>query len=842
MDDRGRARLVSSPTNDDLTRDEARERAAKVANPVYEIALDLSGDGSTFRSETIVRFDAEAGAETFLDIDAAEIVSAELNGQPVPDPELTRLHLKGLDAHNELRVVAECRYLKTGTGLHLFTDPADKETYAYTQFEPFDAHRVFACFDQPDIKGTFAFRVRAPRGATVISNAPLAASDEQEFVFEPTKRISTYLTAICSGPWHTVTDHHRGIDLAWSCRTSLARYLDPDELFEITKQGFDFFQELFDQPYPFGKYDQVYCPECNFGAMENAGCVTFSESYLFRSRVTQAERESRAEVILHEMAHMWFGDLVTMRWWDDLWLNESFATYMAYLASERATRFSDAWVRFAVGEKAWAYDQDQLPTTHPIVADIPDVEATHLNFDGITYAKGASVLKQLVAWVGEEAFVRGLRVYFAEHAWGNTELADFLRPLAEASGRDLEDWSAQWLETSGVNTLRLDAASDSGTITSAAVLQDALPRPHRLGVGLYEEDGGEVVRRSGVMLDVTGERTEVADLVGRPVPTILLPNDGDHAYAKVRFDGRSFAEASAKLSALVDPLARAMCWSTFWDMVRDAELGARRYVSIAIEHTAPETHPPLLSDVLARAGSAIVAYADPSRRTATREAFAAAALRQLRSARAGSDPQLAWARTFAGAARTHAQTDVVLALLRGAEKIDGLEIDTELRWLFVKSLAAAGATDEDVIADELDRDRTDQGERHANHALAARPDPDAKAWAWSKITTDDNVTLAMLRALARGMMQPDQEPILEPYRDKYFEELVPIWNRRGLDFGLEFADELYPAVLVDQRTIERTDAALGDPALPAPLRRLLLEGRDGVLRAMKARARDASDG
>ncbi|MGH2760488.1 MAG: aminopeptidase N, partial [Actinomycetota bacterium] len=495
---------MTTAGKDNLTREEARERAAIIGETSYEVALDLSAGGTTFASDTTVRFEAtRPGTSTFIDLDAVDIKEAELNGNAIsaqPTPE-GRIRLEGLEASNVLRVKADCAYSRTGTGLHRLVDPVDKKAYAYTQLEPFDAHRVFACFDQPDIKATFAFHVDVAEEDIVVSNTVAterpAPGKAGRWTFRGSPVMSTYLAALCVGPFQGVTDSHDGIDLGWYCRQSLMQYLDPDELFDITKRGLDFFAQMFDYPYYMDTYDQVFCPEYKFGAMENLGCVTYSENFVFRSKVTEAERERRAEVILHEMSHMWFGDLVTMRWWDDLWLNESFATYMAYLAKERATRFTSSWVSFATDEKAWAYRQDQLPTTHPIVADIPDVHATHLNFDGITYAKGASVLKQLVAWVGEEGFFKGLRRYFKEHEYGNTELPDFLRPLAEESGRDLESWSKEWLETAGVNAVRAEYGRDGDTMSSFKIRQSAAEgyptlRSHRMGIGVFDAHGEDL--------------------------------------------------------------------------------------------------------------------------------------------------------------------------------------------------------------------------------------------------------------------------------------------------------------------------------------------------------------
>ncbi len=836
-------------SRDNLTRTEARERAALIGDVSYDVALDLRTGGSTFGCDAAVRFSStNPGSATFIDLDAAEVRSIELNGETVPNDAVadSRIKLDGIQAENELRVRADCSYSRTGTGLHRLTDPVDKRVYAYTQFEPFDAHRVFPCFDQPDLKATFTFDVDVPEESIVVSNTKPVARPENEtagrWTFETSPLMSTYLAALCVGPFQGVTDSHNGIDLGWYCRQSLMKYLDADELFDITKRGLDYFAEVFDYPYYMNTYDQVFCPEYKFGAMENLGCVTYTENFVFRSKVTEAERERRAEVILHEMSHMWFGDLVTMRWWDDLWLNESFATYMAYLAKERATRFTNSFVSFATDEKAWAYRQDQLPTTHPIVADIPDVEATHLNFDGITYAKGASVLKQLVAWVGEESFFRGLRRYFKDHQYANTELADFLRPLAEESGRDLGAWSKEWLETAGVNTTHIEYDTDDGTISALTVKQTAAPehptvRSHRMAVGLFETRNGELSLRRDVELDVVGESTEVPDLAGEPLSDLLLPNHKDLAYTKIRFDERSLATLATGLRKLSDPLARALSWGAAWDMLRDAELPARRFVELVVNNLPGETDIGTVRDFLGRTGTAVNVYGDPANRTSVRAKVSGLAREQMLAAEPASDFQLAWGRAFIASARSAEDVGLTRGLLDGSQQVTGLVVDTDVRWSIVMSLSMSGEADDSVISAELERDPTDQGERYAAAARAGRPLAEAKAEAWERITEDPEITLAMLRAIMGTFQAPDQEQLIEPYVDRYFTEVLPFWERRGIDLGIAFAGGMYPDLFTDE-IVAATDNLLAGDDVPPPVRRILLEQRDDTLRIQKARRAD----
>jgi aminopeptidase N len=838
-----------------LTRQESIARASLIADAEYEIRLDLTGD-DTFGSDTTIRFScSDPGASVHLDFDAPSLSRLELNGQRLPEDawDGRRVLLEGLQDQNEVRVAGKCRYRAGGFGMYRFEDPVDGNVYCATHFEPFGSHRVFACFDQPDIKGTFTFTVRAPSGWDVVSNARSNGSKADgdgaaEWSFEPTAPLSTYLAAVAAGPFHSVRDQLGDIDLGWYCRQSLAQYLDPQELFEVTKQGFEFFESAYGYPYPFGKYDQVFAPEFTSGAMENAGLVIYNELYVFRSRVTDALRERRGDTILHEMAHMWFGDLVTMRWWSDLWLNESFASYMAVLAQSKATRWADAWSTFANTEKTWALKEDQLPTTHPIVADIPDVESIHLNFDGITYAKGAAVLRQLVAWVGEERFLDGVQAYIKRNEFRNAELADFLGALEEVSGRDLRAWSKEWLETAGVNTLRaeFDVSGEDGkaTFDRFNVVQGASPdhptlRRHRLAVGLYDRGEEGLVRRSRVELDIAGPRTEVGDLAGEPVPDLVLVNDDDLTFAKIRLDQRSLATVVDHMGELGDPLARAVCWAACWDMTRDAEMRPRDYVRLVLNSAGAESRIGLLQTLLAQAASAVWLYGDPANRESASDQIAEAALASMRSAEPGSDHQLAWTRAFTAEAHSSEHLKVALGLLDGTHTVKGLAVDTELRWHIVRSLAGTGAVDEDAIEAELQRDPTDLGKRHAAAARAARPDPEAKEEAWRAITEDPSVSLALLGDLIAGFQRYGQEDLLEPYAARFFEALPGVWEARDLSVALAFGRGMFPRLIVNEATVELTDRYLGNDRVPGPFRRLLVEGRDGILRALRTRAADA---
>jgi aminopeptidase N len=838
-----------------LTRNEARERARLLDVESYHVELDLTGGEITFGSVTTVSFRCTSpGASTFIDLTAPAVHEITLNGIRLGPESFgrNRIALVDLAESNELRIAADCAYSRSGEGLHRFTDPADGGVYMYSDLETFDAHRVYACFDQPDLKATFQLTVTARQGWQVISNREpetIALAPETKkalWVFPPTAVLPTYVTAVAAGPYHVVRDEHDGIPLGIFCRQSLASYLDPDEIFEVTRQGFDFFHAAFGVRYPFGKYDQLFVPEFKAGAMENAGAVTFLEAYVFRSRVTDSYREARAETILHEMAHMWFGDMVTMRWWDDLWLNESFATWASLVAESEATRWTSAWTTFAQAWKAVAYRQDQLPSTHPVAADIPDIEAVEVNFDGITYAKGAAVLKQLVAHVGRDNFLTGVRGYFGQHAWGNATLGDLLAALEQASGRDLASWSKKWLETAGVNTLRPEYTCDAdGRFSGFAILQEApashpVLRPHRIAIGLYDRGQAGLARRHRVEIDIDGERTEVPELTGQQRPDLVLVNDDDLTYAKIRLDAHSLRTLVSAIGEFTESLPAALCWAAAWDMCRDAELPARDYVSLALSGVDAIEDITVLQTVLRQAASAVRRFADPAWRRAGLDQIASAVRDLLERAEPGSDRQLTYAQAFTGVASSTDDLALLAGLRSGSAAVDGLAIDTEMRWHLLYRLASRGAAGPGEVDAELARDATDAGARHAAACRAAFPDPAAKEEAWDQIT-GGTLPNATFRAILGGFADPDAEELLDPYVSRYFDVVPGIWRDWGSDMAKHFAEYAYPSWKVTPEAIAAADADIEQMAAPAALHRLLIEGRDDVARALRCRERDAQE-
>ncbi|WP_300644947.1 aminopeptidase N [Nocardioides sp.] len=845
-----------------LTRDEAATRAALLDVTSYTIDLDLTTGEKTFASTTTLEFSCrEPGASTFADLVGATVHEITLNGESI-DPTTayadSRITLEGLQAENTLVVRADCTYSHTGEGLHRFVDPVDGRVYLYSQFEVPDARRVFTTFEQPDLKSVFTFRVVAPEDWKVVANAPSPepqplGEGKALFAFEPTEKMSTYITALIAGEYHEVQDTYEGkhgtIPLGHYCRQSLVEYLERDraEIVALTRQGFEFFEELFDFPYPFGKYDQLYVPEYNMGAMENAGAVTLRDEYLPRSRQPRSFYEFRASVILHEMAHMWFGDLVTMKWWDDLWLNESFAEWACYHAEVEATEYTDAWTGFANARKQTGYRQDQMPSTHPIAADNHDLHAVEVNFDMITYAKGASVLKQLVAWVGIEDFIAGIRQYFKDFAFGNSEFTDLLAALEKASGRELTSWAQEWLQTAGVNTLAPEfSLATDGTYERLAVRQTAHPdwptlRRHRIGIGCYSWNDARtsLVRTRYVETDVEGELTEIAELVGETQPDLLLLNDADLTYAKIRLDERSRATAIEGLSRLDDSLARALVWGAAWDMTRDAEMPATDYVELVLANIGQETDAWGVSRIPATAATAATLYSAPEHRDALRTRWEQGLRELALAAEAGSDQQLTFVRAYAGAARSEEALTWVAGLLDGTEVLEGLAVDQDLRWSLITSLAAAGRAGS-RIEDELGTDTTISGQEHAAAARAAQPDAEAKHEAWRLAVLDSSTPNETARSITLAFPRAGQEELLAPYVEEYLSAAETVWESLGTHRASAVLDYIFPVTLASDALVTRVREWLDTSEAPAPAKRYVQENLADVERALAAQACDAA--
>ncbi|MGW1891920.1 aminopeptidase N [Streptomyces sp. NPDC002004] len=821
-----------------LTRDEAQTRADLLDVERYTVHLDLTRGDDTFDSRTVIRFTTRSTGDTFVELRPATLRTATLDGHPLDPATLTenRLPLTGLTpGEHELRIDAAMHYSRTGEGMHRFTDPTDGETYVYTQLFMEDIQRVFAAFDQPDLKAVFDLTVTAPDSWSVLANGRTEHLGNGTWKAAPTPLISTYLVAVAAGPWHSIRTEHRGLPFGLHCRRSLAPHLDADEILDITRACYDRYHEKFDEPYPFDSYDQAFVPEFNAGAMENPGLVTFRDEFVYRSAVTDTERQTRAMVIAHEMAHMWFGDLVTLQWWDDIWLNESFAEYMGYQTLTEATRYTGTWTDFAVTRKAWGYDADQRPSTHPVAPEaIHDTATALLNFDGISYAKGASALRQLVAWLGEKDFLAGINTHFARHKFANATLADFIDSLATATERDVHAWAEAWLRTTGVDTLTASTTPGPGTWT--LTLHRDGSRPHRITVAAYDHDpadGRTLVLRERHETDVPHDDAPITRPGTRPA--LIIPNDHDLTYTKIRLDEESTETALRSLSGVPDALARAVLWNTLRDMVRDGDLEPAAYLETALAHLPEETDLAVVQGVLAFAAHLTDRYLDPAARPAGLTTLTDLCRALIRRTEDGDNPGLRLT-----AVRHHIDTaqqpDTIAAWLHDGTVPGGPELDPELRWRILGRLAALGAVDDTAIAAELHRDPSATGQQGAARCRAALPDPDAKRTAWEAMFTTDDLSNYLFTATAQGFWQPEQADLVRDYIPRYYTDVVALAERRGPAIAEAAGRHAFPAQAVETQTLTLGEACLTD-ARPTPaLRRKLVDQLDDLRRALRVRA------
>ncbi|MFE4533944.1 aminopeptidase N [Streptomyces scopuliridis] len=824
-----------------LTRDEAQTRAQFLDVHRYTIALDLTTGEDTFDSRTVIQFTAQAAGDTFVELKPASLRSVTLDGRPLDPAALAgnRLPLTGLTAgEHELRVDAAMRYSRTGEGMHRFTDPADGETYVYTQLFMDDVQRVFAAFDQPDLKAVFELTVTAPDDWTVLGNGVATRTEGRHWTLAATPLISTYLVAVAAGPWHSVRTEHAGLPFGIHCRRSLAPHLDADaeEILDITRACYDRYHEKFTEPYPFDSYDQAFVPEFNAGAMENPGLVTFRDEFVYRSAVTDTERQTRAMVIAHEMAHMWFGDLVTLAWWDDIWLNESFAEYMGYQTLTEATRFTDTWVDFGIGRKSWGYDADQRPSTHPVAPDpdaVPDTASALLNFDGISYAKGASALRQLVAWLGEKDFLAGINTHFARHKFANATLADFIDSLAHATDRDVHAWAGQWLRTTGVDTLT-PRISGTDTGWTLDVVRDG-SRPHRVTVGAYDLDPADparLTRRDLLALDLPLAGPVTA--AGRR-PALVVLNDGDLTYAKVRLDAASWDTALRALSGVPDPLTRTVIWNAARDMVRDGDLAPTAYLDAARVQLPRETDLAVVQGVLAFAAIHLTdRYLSDTDRPAALATLTAISRDLIRRTEDGEDPglRLTAVRHFIDAAT---QPGALQEWLESGSVPGGPELDPELRWRVLTRLAVLGAVDPDAIDAELARDPSATGQEGAARCHAALPDPGAKARAWATLFETDDLSNYLFTATAQGFWQPEQAALVREYVPRYYADAVALADRRGPAIADAAGRYAFPLYAVDEEALRLGRTCLDSAEMIPALRRKLVDQLDDLHRALRVR-------
>jgi aminopeptidase N len=842
---------AATAPRDVLTQLEAEARAARISDVSYELTIDLQAGGKHYRGTGAVRFNDSDQGDAFIDFTGSTIQFLSLNGVSIDHPDWSghRIALPGelLRSENLLVFTYENEYDHSGDGFHQFIDPEDGQEYLYSNFEPYSAHRLFPCFDQPDIKATYHLTVAAPAGWEVIHNSATTSVDQlgdgrTRHEFAETARFSPYLFALVCGPYRTFRSTHGDIDLGFFCRRSLAPHLDQDELFEVTKQGLDFFAEFFDYPYPFGKYDQIFVPEFNAGAMENVGAVTFAEAYVFRDPPTENQRLGRAEVILHEMAHMWFGDLVTMRWWNDLWLNESFATYMSYLALVEGTRFKSSWQVFNSGMKNWAYRQDQLITTHPIAGEIADTDQTFLNFDGITYGKGAATIKQLVATIGIDGFRNGMRTYFQRHQYDNTSLAEFLDALQDGSrsvgdDRDLHAWARLWLETPSLNTLAATWEAD-GDRVSAMQLQQIAPldhqtlRPHHVEVALARDEGDSITIQS-VPGFIETASAEVPEAIGLAAPQFVFPNYNDHDFVKVALDDASLDFVRERLERIDDPLLRQLIWQALWNMVRDQQLRATDYLALAGPKVATERDPELVESTLSTMTASVGRYIPEDQKELVAHNSFELAWRTLNEV-GDSDLQIIWARTLINLAITPDDINHCARLADGDLNVTGLTVDQNMRWeIAVRTVAygLSGATDR--VQTERERDPSDRGQRQLLRAEVSVPDVDVKDAAWTRFLGDGYGSLHLTRAAMGGFHWWSQRDLLADYTARFFEVIPGVFERSENEFASTYFGGLFPA-RVEPAVLQRSQqllSALGDRQ--PLLQRLLRESNDDLERALK---------
>jgi aminopeptidase N len=788
-----------------LTLTEARARAAQLSDVSYDLEIDLT-DEQFFGSRATVRF-ASSRPETFLELHRGQDVRVTVNGTPVEAAyDGARIALTALVERNEVVVEARLPYVTDGDGMHTFTDPVDGERYVSAYVGVDITQRVFACFDQVDLKAPISLRVVADPAWTVLSNSPAASRNGQRtqagaWEFTPTPPIPIDLFVLCAGPWHSRTFEHAGLPMGWHARRSLAPELDRDfdELRRITEQCFDHYADLFDEPFPFDTYDQVLVPELNWGAMENPGCVTFRDEFLPRGRVTEVERRTRAMVIAHEMSHMWFGDLVTQTWWEDIWLNESFAEYMGFRVSEDAAGFAGTWVGFQVTHKPRAMVADRRRSTHPVAPlpeDVPDVDTASTNFDAISYVKGASALRQLVTWMGDEDFLAGVNAHLTKHRFGNATLADLVDALDEASPREVRAWAEVWLRQSGHDTIRVERDGDVPVLVRDGV------RPHRFLVTAYDDGLAEVDRR---VVDLDAEPVRLEDWAGR----VVVPNPHGETFARVRLDERSWSAVEDGLGALEDDLARSVLWATAMDAVAGRDLAPERFLTLVDRHLPAERHVSLITAVAdATLGSVLQTRVPAADAVAAHERVAAACRAGLD---AGGDP-VAFTR---GLARASRDADELRRWLADDRTDHDVALDPQLRWRVVHRLAGLGGLDAETIEEERRRDGTADGDLGAATALASRPTDEAKAEAWSALTEDD-ISNRRFAAIATGLWPAEQADLGAPYLPRYL-EAGPRWAARGPAFSAVVGDA-FPDFHLDGAQLDLVREALaGD--VPTVLRR-----------------------
>ena len=810
-----------------LSETDAQRRSERVSQVSYTLNFEIDGENPKYKGQSIIDFDLSDVSEPLtIDFKSGEVVGVKANGNALAHVEynekfitLPKDSLKS--GRNQIVVDFKHDYSKTGAGFYRFKDPEDGNSYLYTDFEPYDSNQLFPQFDQPDLKADYELSVKAPKDWVVVSSQRETGTEKlgewQIWKFPRSERFSTYIFSLHAGPYKVWESKAGKIPLRLMARQSFAKYMDYREWFQITRQGFQYFGEYFDYPYPFKKYDQLIVPDFNAGAMENVAAVTFREGYMPRGKPTRAQRERRANVILHEMAHMWFGNLVTMKWWDDLWLNESFATYMAFKAATEATEFKQSWETFFDRTKAWAYWEDDLVTTHPIVAEVPGTEQAFANFDGITYGKGASTLKQLAFFLGEENFKKGIQNYFKKYAWKNTRMKDFLGALGEASNTDLSGWTQEWLLTSNHNRLEVRFHCEDGRISSMGLVQTAPEqyptlRTHRTVVGLYAGKSNRIVLQEEIPVTYSGKHTFVSPAVGKACPILVYPNQRDMDFVKVKLDPRTLSHLKSPkwgLGKIRDDLGRMMFFQSLWDMVRDTNLSAWEYAELAFRNLPQERNIKIATRTAGRL-SALPKYLPE--KTAEQKAQRQEYLKRLErfswdllgSARPHSDFQKLWFDTFVSVARTDEAQAKLKQLLNGQVRFRGLTVDQDRRWNIVQALHRRGYAGSDTLREEeLKRDSSEQGAKEAIAALVLKPDLKVKREWFGKVMAEkSDLPLARLKVAMENLFPEEQDELTATFMDEYYKALPSLAKTREDVFLTNLTEKMTP-VLCETRSVNK---------------------------------------
>jgi aminopeptidase N len=791
------APVVARENRDALTFEQAQARKARVGEVHYTLFFDLASSDEEFGGEAKVQFDlSSADLPLTIDFSGAEVDRIVANGDEIPVDYngffLTLPTDALLVGDNEVRVDYRHPYDRNGTGLHRFTDPEDGLTYLYTYLWPYYANRLFPAFDQPNLKGTFSISVNAPGDWTVVSTAPgmvtNLADGNRSWVFETTPKMSTYILSLHAGPYQVWESMAGEVPIRLFARQSLAEYVAVDEWFEVTRSGLDFFARYFEIPYPFGKYDQLIVPDFNIGAMENIAAVTFNEGYVQRQPSSHFERESRASVILHEMAHMWFGNLVTKDWWNGLWLNESFATLMSNFAMMEATEFTDAWHRFFIQNKQAAYFKDSRVTTHPIEVPVASTADFFLVFDDITYQKGSSVLKQLAYFVGYENFRVGVANYLEEHAYGNTILQDFIDAQAASSGRELDRWSSEWLYQSGFNELQAEVECADGLVTGLEILQSAPEshpqlRQHRVELVFYTLGDGKLQPGSVFDVEVDGAASNVAEAVGSACPAFAFPNHDDWGYARVVLDDAAISAIDGHIQDLEDPLARSVLIRSLYDMSHTGRMPIEDYVTLALAESQAETNLRVLAQLTGSMSSSIdLLY----RLRPGSEAALAQTLPTLEEAawtwvnnEADPDRARLWFDLLLRASASPTAQDRLRSLLDETVSLPAVPMSQNLRWRVVIALAGLGVPEaESLIADEQERDPSDLGEKMAIAADAVRPLADTKQrWIREITSPESGLGLSRQRFAIFSLFPARQSDLQAEQLDRILESLPALSGR-----------------------------------------------------------------